>query len=88
MLSENVTHLLESIIEQYKTEDEVNLDNRNKIARGLAISMSISNNQKLSEDEMVKINAELNNCSSPNRSISGKPIIIDLNLVELEKIIK
>jgi DNA mismatch repair protein MutL len=86
--AENVTHLLESIIEQYKTEDEVNLDNRNKIARGLAISMSISNNQKLSEDEMVKINAELNNCSSPNRSISGKPIIIDLNLVELEKIIK
>ena len=86
--TENVTHLLESIIEQYKTEDEVNLDNRNKIARGLAISMSISNNQKLSEDEMVKINAELNNCSSPNRSISGKPIIIDLNLVELEKIIK
>ena len=86
--AENVTHLLESMIEQYKTEDEVNLDNRNKIARGLAISMSISNNQKLSEDEMVKINAELNNCSSPNRSISGKPIIIDLNLVELEKIIK
>jgi len=86
--AENITHLLESIIEQYKTEDEVNLDNRNKIARGLAISMSISNNQKLSEDEMVKINAELNNCSSPNRSISGKPIIIDLNLVELEKIIK
>jgi len=86
--TENVTHLLESMIEQYKTEDEVNLDNRNKIARGLAISMSISNNQKLSEDEMVKINAELNNCSSPNRSISGKPIIIDLNLVELEKIIK
>jgi DNA mismatch repair ATPase MutL len=50
--------------------------------------MSISNHQKLSEDEMLKINEELNNCASPNISISGKPIMIDLNLVELEKIMK
>jgi len=86
--TENITQLIESIIEQYKIHDEVKLDITQRIAHGLAISMSISNHQKLSEDEMLKINEELNNCASPNISISGKPIMIDLNLVELEKIMK
>lgn len=86
--TENITQLIESIIEQYKIHDEVKLDITQRIAHGLAISMSISNHQKLSEDEMLKINEELNNCASPNISISGKPIMIDLKLVELEKIMK
>lgn len=78
------SHVLEQLLEAYKNNQaELKLNKRENLARSLARNASIKAGTALSADEMNDIIDKLFACTSPNISLSGKPIIITFTLKEL-----
>jgi DNA mismatch repair protein MutL len=78
------SHVLEQLLEAYKNNQaELKLNKRENLARSLARNASIKAGTALGSDEMNDIIDKLFACTSPNISLSGKPIIITFTLKEL-----
>jgi len=78
------SHVLEQLLEAYKNNQaELKLNKRENLARSLARNASIKAGTALGTDEMNDIIDKLFACTSPNISLSGKPIIITFTLKEL-----
>ena len=77
---------LEKLLEQLKSSsNEIKLDKKENLASSLAKSASIKSGQFLSEEEMSKLIDNLFACEMPYSLANGKPIIITLNLEDLNK---
>jgi len=78
------SQVLEQLLEAYKNnQNELKLSKRENLARSLARNAAIKAGIMLNTDEMNDIIDKLFACSSPNISLSGKPIIITFTLKEL-----
>ena len=81
----NLQPLIENIIEQNKSSDIIKLDVKNNLAKSLAISLAISKQKKLSNDEQRMIKEELLKCETPSVCPSKKRTMINLRTSDLEK---
>ncbi len=78
--------LLENFLEEYKTkETDIKIKTREKLIRALAAASAIPYGKSLSDAEMQALVDELFACENPNYSPSGIPVIIIINIEELEK---
>ena len=81
----NIQAIIESLIEQYKINNILETEESEKLIIHLANSMSISNNKKLSQQEMEELRRKLSKCQQPNTCPQGKKIILNLKKNEIEK---
>ena len=85
---ENLQGSIEDVLEQF-INNEFSVNERNdKLALSLSTFMSIQEEKPLKEKEMKKINDELINCNQSNFSPKGKPIIINLDINQINKLFK
>lgn len=77
---------LEKLLEQLKSSaGEINIDKKEKLASSLAKSAAIKSGQHLTEEEMSTLIDNLFACEMPYHLQNGKPIIVTLNLDDLNK---
>lgn len=82
----NVQHLLENMLEQYKhSTDELQNNNRERLARSMARSLSAKEGKTLQPVEMMDLIDRLFACASPQSDPSGRPTIVTLTLDDLLK---
>ncbi len=80
----NESTILEQLLEAYKNNlSELKISKRENLARSLARNAAIKTGTPLHTDEMLDLIDQLFACSTPNISLSGKPIIITFTLKEL-----
>lgn len=77
--------LLESLLEQYKSNVELRLDIRENISRSMAKSASIRRGQALSTEEMQALIDRLFACEMPYQSPTGRQCFLTFELDELDK---
>ena len=82
---ENLQFVIESLIEQHKNNEQLQTAQHNGLAISLTISLAISEQKKLSTQEMLSLKTELLKCSTPSICPLGKPTLINLQTNELEK---
>lgn len=81
-----IKQTLENLLEQLKSNaNELKLAKKEKLASSLAKSASIKSGQTLSEEEMSVLTDNLFACEMPYHLPNGKPIIITLDLDDLNK---
>jgi DNA mismatch repair protein MutL len=82
----NETQLFEHLIEGFKnSQQELKLDKRDALARSMARNSAIKSGVVLGQEEMNTLIEQLFACKAPNFSISGKPVIQTISLMELDK---
>jgi len=82
---EQVTHILEMIIEQYKSlQGEIDLGYSEKIARSAARTSAIGYGRQLTVLEIKELTDQLFACTNPNHTPSGKLIVKIIELGELD----
>jgi DNA mismatch repair protein MutL len=77
--------LIESLLEQYKANIDLELDVRENIARSMARSASIKRGKVLSEEEMQVLIDQLFACEAPFKNPAGRYCFLTFELEELEK---
>ena len=78
------TQLLEQLLETYKnSQSALKLGKRESLARGLARNAAVKPGTALSTEDMANLMDQLFACSSPNSSISGRPVILTFTTQEL-----
>jgi len=77
--------LLETLLEQYKIHEELDLPIRQTLARSLARSAAVSKSQQLSQMEMQSLIDRLFACEMPYQSPSGRRCFLTFELDELAK---
>lgn len=83
---QNVQKTVESLLEQFKiNKSELKLDKRDNLATSMARSASIKSGQKLSAEEMSTLVDQLFACKMPYALLNGRPIIVTMNLDDLNK---
>ena len=82
---ENLQAVTESLIEQAKNTEELKINQKDNLAKSLAISLAISELKKLADEEMKSLKNELLKCESPSVCPSGKRTMINLKTVDLKK---
>lgn len=81
-----IKQTLENLLEQLKSSsNELKLEKKEKLASSLAKSASIKSGQTLSEEEMSVLTDNLFACEMPYHLPNGKPIVITLDLDDLNK---
>lgn len=81
-----IKQTLENLLEQLKSSaNELKLAKKEKLASSLAKSASIKSGQTLSEEEMSVLTDNLFACEMPYHLPNGKPIVITLDLDDLNK---
>jgi DNA mismatch repair protein MutL len=82
----NETQLFEHLIEGFKnSQQDLKLDKRDALARSMARNSAIKSGTVLGQDEMNTLIEQLFACKTPNFSISGRPVIQTIGLLELDK---
>ncbi|TDQ07687.1 DNA mismatch repair endonuclease MutL [Pedobacter metabolipauper] len=82
----NETQLFEHLIEGFKnSQQELKLDKRDALARSMARNSAIKSGTALQQAEMNMLIEQLFACKTPNYSISGRPVIQTIGLLELDK---
>ncbi|TDG35211.1 DNA mismatch repair endonuclease MutL [Pedobacter changchengzhani] len=82
----NEAQLFEQLIEGFKnSQQELKLNKRDALARSLAKNGAIKSGTKLAQEEISNLIDELFACKTPNFSVSGKPVIQTITLMELDK---
>lgn len=79
------TALVESLLEQYKSNRDLKLDLKDNIARSMAKSAAIKRGQSLTEVEMQVLIDQLFACQLPYKSPSGRNCFLTFELDDLEK---
>ncbi len=82
---QNEVAIIESLIEQFKLNIELNLGIRENLAHSMARSTSLKHNQTLTVIEMQELIDQLFACSIPFKSPSGRNCFLIFNLNELEE---
>ena len=82
---QNEEQLIESLLEQYKSNVDLKLDVYENIARSMAKSAAIKSGQSLSIEEMQALIDQLFACEIPFKSPSGRKCFISLELDGLSK---
>jgi DNA mismatch repair protein MutL len=77
--------VIESLLEQYKSNVELKLGARENIARSMARSTAIKRGQALDQAEMQSLIDKLFACQVPFKSPSGRSCFITYDFDELEK---
>ena len=82
----DIKSVLETILEQYKNlNDELKLDQHEKLARSMAIAAAIPYGKQLEMKEMQDLVDQLFACANHNSTPSGKRILNIVKLEDLEK---
>ncbi|MBC7567351.1 MAG: DNA mismatch repair endonuclease MutL [Pedobacter sp.] len=82
----NETQLFEHLIEGFKnSQQDLKLDKRDALARSMARNSAIKSGTVLGQEEMNTLIEQLFACKTPNFSISGKPVVQTIALLELDK---
>lgn len=82
----DIKSVLETILEQYKNlNDELKLDQHEKLARSAAHAAAIPHGKELDIREMRELVDQLFACSNPNSTPAGKRILNIVKLEDLEK---
>lgn len=82
----DIKSVLETILEQYKNlNDELKLDQHEKLARSAAIAAAIPYGKQLDIREMQEIVDQLFACDNPNSTPTGKRILNIIKIEDLEK---
>ncbi|TCC94376.1 DNA mismatch repair endonuclease MutL [Pedobacter frigiditerrae] len=80
----NETQLFEHLIEGFKnSQQELKLDKRDALARSMAKNSAIKGGTSLGQQEMNTLIEELFACKTPNFSISGRPVVQTIPLIEI-----
>lgn len=77
--------IIETLINQYKSNLELNLNVRDSIARSMARSAAIKKGQSLTSQEMQELIDKLFACAMPFKSPSGRSCFLTFELEELEE---
>jgi len=80
----NETQLFEHLIEGFKnSQQDLKLDKRDALARSMAKNSAIKGGTSLGQQEMNTLIEELFACKTPNFSISGRPVVQTIPLIEI-----
>lgn len=79
----NESQLIERLLEDFKSQSDLRLTKRDRLAKSLARNAAIKPGFKLENDAMSDLIDRLFACQSPSISLGGKPIIITFTLQEL-----
>ena len=82
---QNEVKIIESLLDQYKNNLELDLNIRENIARSMARSTAIKRNQPLTAREMQELIDKLFACSMPFKSPTGRNCFLTFDLEELEE---
>ncbi len=77
--------IIETLLEQYKQEVDMDLGLKEKVARAMARSTAVRRGQTLSPEEMQAIIDKLFACQMPYKSPGGRACFITYDLEELAK---
>ena len=83
--NEAIQKSIEELIEEYKNFDSIENNTKKKLALTMSELMKLDINHILSDNEMQRINEELMKCEHPNFSPKGKPVIIHINVNQINK---
>ena len=78
-------NLIDSLLEQYKSNVDLKLSSREKIARSMARSAALKKGQRMSKEEMKALIDQLFACDLPFKSPSGRNCFLTFEMDELEK---
>lgn len=82
----DIKSVIETILEQYKNlNDELKLDQHEKLARSAAIASAIPYGKHMDVREMQEIVDQLFACDNPNSTPTGKRILNIVKIEDLEK---
>ncbi len=81
----NLQFLIENLLEQYKSENSIEIEQKEKIAISLSTSLCINKKKILSQKEMRTLKEELLKCENPTICPLGKKTMINIKHSELEK---
>ena len=81
----NPQETVETLLEQYKTNLDLQLDTRENLARSLARSTATKRGTSLTEAEMQELIDQLFACAVPFRSPAGRSCFLTFELGELER---
>ncbi len=82
---DNITAIIEKVLEDYKTYTPTREEQVNQIARSLAKSMCIKTGKSLDQKEMNHLIDELFACQFPQTDPNGRPTHITVSLEEIDK---
>ncbi len=81
----NTQEMIESILESYKLNTfDMKMDPFENLCKSMAKSASIKYGKQLEAEEMTMILENLFNCENPLYSPNGKPVIMEMNKLDLE----
>ncbi len=81
----DVGALLDSLLEQYRQHQELEVQLHERLARALARSTALPAGRTLSEEEMQQLIDQLFACSMPYKSPSGRRCFLTFDFDELER---
>ena len=81
----NAQSVLETLLEQYKSNLDLQLDTRENIARSLARSAATRRGQQLDNTEMQVLIDQLFACAVPFRSPNGRQCFVTYDLKDLDR---
>jgi DNA mismatch repair protein MutL len=82
---QNESQVIDSLIEQYRAQLELKLDNTENLARAMARSAAIRRGQLLDSSEMQALINQLFACEQPERSPGGRACFLTYRLEELDE---
>lgn len=83
---EKPLELLEVFLEKFKsTESDIKSNIRDRIARSMAVAGSLNYGDALTKETMQELVDALFACESPGYSPSGKPVVVIMEIGEIEK---
>ena len=77
--------VIEKLLEQYKSNIELDIDFKENIARSMARSAAIKRGQKLTVPEMQALIDELFACEMPYKSPTSRNCFLTYELEDIEK---
>lgn len=83
--AKDASRIIESLIEQYRQNVELNIGTSEKIARSMARSAAIKRGQLLDVKQMQELIDQLFACTMPFKSPSGRNCFLTYDLGELEE---
>ena len=84
----NLKESILELVDNYQNLESFENKIKNKLALSLSKLMKLDKNISLNMEQMKKMNDELMKCKHPNFSPKGKPIIMNLDINEINKFFK
>ena len=85
LAEKNAQSIIERLLEQYKSNYELQLDTRENLARSLARSAAIKRGTALDNSEMRELIDRLFACAVPYKSPNGRQCFVTFDMGDLER---